>query len=164
MSFPHKSLVLRCNRFLGKELVERGLIGAEDLAEANEKLLEALETQRHKASLLNILVHETEKLREEELIDHQISEEKLPLINLMNIPSLGVESHNLDPDLCYATSSLPFDRIGEYHLIATAFYLSQPARDHWKETIDGRIRWYVTSLQSMGDALQQLAESSKVES
>jgi len=159
MDNPHRPLTLRCNRFLGRELVSRGLISAADLNEANGKLLDYLEKGFIRTSLLHILITETQKLDEAVWIDHLVKEEGLSLINLNQIPVRHFETRELDSEVCFATWSLPFDRIGNYTQVATNFYLSEPCRLYWKEAIEGPILWYATTVHSMAEALGRLVET-----
>lgn len=161
MKNPYRPLTLRCNRFLGRELVSRGLVSATDLDEANGKLLESLEQGFIRTSLLNILITETEKLDESSLIDYLVKEENLSLINLNHIPVRHLETRDLDSEVCFATWTFPFDRIGEYTQVATNFYLSEPCRMYWEELIEGPILWYVTSVHSMANALGRLIETAE---
>ncbi|MEM8548068.1 MAG: TRAP transporter TatT component family protein [Pseudomonadota bacterium] len=65
-----RPLILRSNRFLGSALIERGLVTAEDLEVANEKLLETIQAGDIRgASLLNILIYEQKALDEALLLD-----------------------------------------------------------------------------------------------
>lgn len=153
----HRPLILRSNRFLGSALVERALLTNENLEVANEKLLEIIQSGNlRKANLLNILLYELNVLDESKLIDTLIEEFHLGLIDLANYDLSALKEMGLDFDLCWATFTVPFDKVENYVKIATSYYLSKPARTYWEEQFEGaQIIWYISSLGSVVNTLER---------
>ncbi len=152
-----RPLVLRSNRFLGAALLERGLVTNEDLEAANEKLLEIVQAgDLRGASLLNILIFELKALDEAKLIDSLVDQDDVSLIDLGNYDLGKFREMRLNTDLCWATFTLPFDRVEDFYMVATGYYLSEPAKQYWTEQLEGKILWYVASLTSISAALDQV--------
>jgi hypothetical protein len=155
----YRPLVMRSNRFLGSALVERNLIEVPDLEAANSRLLEVIKCgELRQASLLNILFFDLSVLEEEDLIERVLEEAGLGLIELANYDLTRVEHLVPDVNLCWATQTVPFDRIEGFNFLATSYYLSQPARKHWEEALEGEIIWYVTPTSSVANALETLEQ------
>lgn len=152
-----RPLILRSNRFLGSALVERALITNEDLEAANEKLLEIIQSGDLKgANLLNILLYDLNVLDESKLIDNIVDEYHLGMVDLMNYDLSAMKDMNLNYDLCWATFTVPFDRVEDFVMIGTAYYLSKPAVNFWEEQFEGtNIIWYVCSLSSVAGAMER---------
>jgi len=161
----NRPLILRSNRFLGSALVERALITNESLEAANEKLLDIIQSGNLKgASLLNILLYDLGVLNENELIDKIVEEYRLGMIDLTSYDLNSLREIELDLDLCWVTFTVPFDRIENFVKIATAYYLSKPARAFWEEQFAGsQIIWYVSSLASIAGALDRFVGELNVE-
>lgn len=118
-----RPLILRSNRFLGSALVERGLVTSEDLEAANEKLLETIQSgDMRGASLLNILIYELKALDEAQLIDSLVEIDEVSLVDLSNYDLARFRDYKLDRDLCWATYTIPFDRVEDFNMVATGYY------------------------------------------
>lgn len=155
----HRPLILRSNRFLGSTLVNKNLIKVDDLENANQKLLEIVQADNLKgASLLNILLFQLRSVEENTIINAVLEEHHLGLIDLANYELLNTAPPDLDVDLCWATWTVPFDRVDKFTFLATAYYLSQPAIKAWEDKIQGPIVWYVSNLSSITTAIQALDE------
>lgn len=160
----HRALILRSNRFLGSALVDKGLVSAGDLEEANGKFMEAIQSAELKrASILSTLLFELKKLDEAKLLDYLVDEEKLGLVDL-NFMELGsLRPMNVDLSLCWASSTVPFDYVEGTYLVATCYYLSAPVVKHWEDMLDGRVIWYGTSISSLSRALERIEEIHETE-
>lgn len=160
----HRALILRSNRFLGSALVERGLVSVDDLESANEKFMEAIQSSELKrASILSTLLYESKALEEQKLLEHLVDEEGLGLIDLNQIELRSLRSYNVELSLCWATSTIPFDKIEDTYMVATCYWLSAPVVKHWEELLDGRVIWYGTSTNSMTRALERIEEIHEAE-
>ena len=160
----HRALILRSNRFLGSALVDRGLVSVNDLELANEKFMEAVQSSELKrASILSTLLFETKALEEKALIEHLVEEEGIGLIDLSHIELRSLRPFNLDIALCWASSTIPFDKIENTYMLATCYRLSAPVIKYWEEFFDGRVIWYGTSTTSMSRALERLEEIHETE-
>lgn len=160
----HRALILRSNRFLGSALVERGLVSVDDLESANEKFMEAIQSSELKrASILNTLLFESKALEEQALLEHLVEEEGIGLIDLAHVDLRSLRPMNVDLSLCWASSTIPFDKIEDTYMVATCYRLSAPVVKHWEELLDGRVIWYGTSTSSMTRALEQIEEIHEAE-
>lgn len=153
----HRSLLLRGNRFLGSALVAAGLIQPDQQQAASQRLLEVIQSDNLKqASLLYILVYEMQVLKENDLVNHLIERGVHGMIDLHNYKIEEVFDRTLDLELCWTTWSLPFDRIEDIHLVASAYLLSDPVVKHWEGLLGGKIIWYITSAASLLEAFDRL--------
>ncbi|MBC2593124.1 hypothetical protein H5P28_02510 [Ruficoccus amylovorans] len=164
-----RPLVLRSNRFLGAALLERDLVSNADLETANEKLLEVVQAgDLRSASLLNILIFELKALDETKLIDSLMERDEVSLIDLGNYDLGKFREMRVNIDVCWATFTIPFDRVEDFYMVATGYYLSEPAKQYWAEQFDGNILWYVASITSIAEALdragRELGELKEAES
>ncbi|MGE9293165.1 MAG: hypothetical protein ACQKBW_06100 [Puniceicoccales bacterium] len=151
-----RPLVLRSNRFLGAALLDRGLVTNEDLESANEKLLEIVQAGDLKgASLLNILIFELKALDEAALIDSLMDTDDVSLVDLTNYELSKFREMRINMDVCWATFTIPFDHVEDFYMVATGYYLSEPAKQYWIEQFDGKILWYVASINSIAEALDR---------
>lgn len=149
---------MRANRLLGAALVEQNLIKVEDLEAANDKLLAmtAADSLRQR-TVLGILVHDLKILVEEELLQHLVETAGIGLVDLRDY-EVSEEAHKLlDPEAAWATWTVPFDKEGEFFLVATAYYLSPAVRSFWEKQLNGPILWYGTTLGQIADFLDQQA-------
>lgn len=152
-----RALILRSNRFLGSSLVDRGLVSVNDLELANEKFMEAIQASELKrASILNTLLFDTKSLEEHALLEHIVEEEGLGLIDLNHIDLRSLRPFGVDLSLCWATSTIPFDKIENTYMLATCYGLSEPVVKHWQELLNSPILWYATSSASMTRALDRI--------
>ena len=160
----YRALILRGNRFLGSSLVDKGLLSMNDLESANEKFMGAIQggEMRH-ASILTSLIYDLKVLDESKMIEFIVEEHELGLIDLSFIELQSLRPMNVDIDLCWATSTVPFDHVDGIYLVATCYYLSAPVIKHWEESLGGQIIWYTTSCTSMTRALEKIADIHQAE-
>lgn len=159
-----RPLILRSNRFLGSALLERNLIKVEHLEAANEKLLEHVQNgDMRAANLLNILLFDLKSIDENALIEAVAEDEAVGMIDLMNYDMAKFREINVDIELCYATYTVPFDRVEDFTMVATAYYLSKPTVQYWEETIGGNIIWYICSVASIANAIERAAQLARNE-
>jgi hypothetical protein len=111
--------------------VEHNLVKIEDLEAANERLLEVMATGAAPAVLgAGILAYEMKVLREEDVLHHAVDDRwRIGLVDLRDyeVPD-EVRKKSMDPDACWATWSVPFDREEDFYFVATAYYLSPAVR------------------------------------
>lgn len=152
----HRALILRSNRFLGSSLVDKGLVSSSDLEQANEKLMHAIQASDFKgASILTPLIFEQKVLDEGRMIEAIVEEHDLGLVDLNFCQLKSIKDLNVDLSLCWATSTVPFDRMGDTHMVATCYYMSAPVLKAWEEAL-GDVLWYATSMSSISKGLEQL--------
>jgi len=152
----NRPLVLRSNRFFGSALIDAGLIDNEALESANERLLEAVQQGDHRgANLLNILLYDLKVLDETALLDHLVESNPVGIIDLANYDISTIGQLDVNIELCWSTFTLPFDRVENLTMIASAYYLSKPAVNYWDEQFGGQTIWYITSVASIADALER---------
>ena len=155
----YRALILRSNRFLGSSLVDKGLLSINDLESANERFMAAIQAGEMKhASILNSLVYELKVLDEDKLINYTVDEHETGVVDLSFYELQSLKKMAVDPDLCWATSTVPFDVIEGTYLLATCYHLSAPVVKQWETTLKGKVIWYVTSCASMIRALERLEE------
>lgn len=153
----HRALILRGNRFLGSALVDKGMISMGDLEAANEKFMEAVQDPEVTSpSILSTLLFERKALEENTLIHYLVEESDLGLIDLNQVTLKSLRPINVDLSLCWATSTVPFDKVENTYLLATCYYLSAPVVKHWEEALGGRVIWYATTMSSMAQALERI--------
>lgn len=146
---------MRSNRLLGAALVEKNLVTVEQLESATERLLQVIDGgSDREACLLAILIHETKAFTEEALIDHLHDEAALAPIDLAQIDVVDDLKLSLDPGVCWATWSVPFDKDDDVHYVATAYHLSAAVRQYWEKELGDPIIWYVTTLESISTFLE----------
>ena len=154
-----RALILRSNRFLVNTLSENGLVSADDIDEANEKLLDAIEAGNlRQVSVLNILIFDLKKLEEKDYIDLVVKKFRIGLIALRNYRPRPLGNEMNDPDLCWATWTVPFDLVGDYYLVASAYYPSRPVVEHWEEIADRPIVWYGTTIQDITETIDRITQ------
>jgi len=150
----YRNLILRSSRNLGASLIRLNLITEEQLDEAYQKLLEALQKGSfNQACLLKYLVYELEALDEAKLLKAST----FPLIDLHNYDVPHPGTFDVELDLCYATWTIPYDREQNYYFLATAFNLSEPVIEHWEKLLPGKILWYTTNLTSIAHAFEAMS-------
>jgi len=160
----HRALILRSNRFLGSSLVDKGLVSASDLDEANGKFMEAIQAADLKrASILSTLVFDLKKMDEAHLLDYMVEENKLGLIDLNFVELRSLRSMNVDLSLCWASSTVPFDYVEGTYMLATCYYMSAPVIKYWEHLLDGNVIWYGTSISSLSRALERIEEIHQAE-
>lgn len=155
----NRPLILRSNRFLGSALLERELITNEQLEAANEILLNSVQSgDLRSVNLLNILLFELKVLDEDLLIDRVIEEAKIGLVDLRNYDLSNFSDYKVSTDLCAATYTLPFDRVEDIYMVATAYYLSKPVIQFWEEQLPGKVIWYVASAATISEAIERVEQ------
>jgi GSPII_E N-terminal domain. len=153
---------MRANRLLGASLVEQNLVKIEDLETANEQLLELVASEQpRQTTVLGILAYKLKALREEDVLQHLVDEHGLGLVDLRNYDASEELKKTLDIGACWATWTVPFDREDDFHLVATAYYLSPAVRTYWEKKYEGPIIWYGTTLEMIGDFLEKIENSSR---
>lgn len=160
----HRALILRSNRFLGSALVDRGLVSVDDLELANEKFMDAFQAAELKrASILNTLLFDIKSLDEHILLEHLVEEFGLGLIDLDFVELRSLRSYGIDLSLCWATSTIPFDKIENTYMLATCYRFSAPVLKYWEEQLNGAVIWYGSASVSMTRGLERLEEIHEVE-
>lgn len=152
------SLVLKSNRALSSRLSEVGLVGMKDLDAANEIFVSSLrEKDVRYSSLLRVLLFETQSLKESDLLGYQLRELKLGAIPLgsYHVSEELIAGFRLDE--CIATWTLPVDLMGEIHVMASAYYLSDFVRQFWEQKI-GRenLLWSVCPYMELDSLFEKL--------
>jgi hypothetical protein len=157
MASTHRTLLMRANRLMGANLVEANLVKIEDLEKANERLLEILATdQPRQCTVLGVLAYEMKVLREEDVLQHAVDVEGIGLVDLRHYEIPDEVRKATDPDACWATWSVPFDREEDFHFIATAYHLSPAVRTFWEKQLDGPILWFGATLETIADYLEKI--------
>ena len=160
----HRALILRSNRFLGSSLVDKGLLTMNDLESANEKFMASIQKADLKhASILNTLVYDLKVLDENQLIEYMVEEQGLSLIDLTFINLQSLRPMGIEPDLCWATSTIPFDKVEDTYMLASCYYLSAPVVKQWEAVLNGHVIWYATTCASMTRALEKMEEIHEAE-
>jgi hypothetical protein len=149
---------MRANRLLGAQLVEHNLVKIEDLEAANEKFIEVVSSdQPRQSTILGILAYDMKVLKEDDVLHHLVEAEGLGLVDLRDYDVLDETRRKLDPNACWATWCVPFDREEEFWFVATAYYLSPAVRTYWEKELGGPILWFGTTLETIADYLEQHA-------
>ncbi|MGB0415868.1 MAG: hypothetical protein ACPGKS_03360 [Coraliomargarita sp.] len=155
----HRALILRSNRFLGSSLVDKGLVSTADLEAANERFMQSIQSADLKsASILTPLTFELKALDEAKLIDHLVDENEIGLVDLRHVKMQSLKDWGVDLSLCWATSTVPFDKMGDAYLLATCYYLSAPVVKCWEDLLGSNILWYATTMSSLSNGLEQLED------
>lgn len=145
-------------------MVDKGLVSVADLEAANEKFMAAMQSDSAKhASILTTLLHEVKVLDESALINQIVDEHDLGLIDLDFIKPISLRPMNVDLEVCWATSTLPFDHVEDTYMVASCYYLSAPVIKYWEEQLEGRVIWYATTAVSMSRALGRVQEMHEAE-
>jgi len=155
----YRALILRSIRFLGSALVDRGLVSVNDLETANETFMEAIQASELKrASILNTLLFDTKALDEQALLECLVEESGIGLIDLNHVELRSLRPFDVDLSLCWASSTIPFDKIEKTYMLATCYQFSAPVLKYWEELLDSPIIWYGTSSASMTRGLERIEE------
>jgi hypothetical protein len=154
---PYRNLLLRSNRYLGAALVEADLVGIADLETATERLLEnAAAGQPRRCNVLGILAYDLKVLKEEDVLQHLVDEHTSGLVDLRDVELADELKQTLDPAVCWATWTLPFDREEGFNFVATASCLSSAVRAYWEKHLDGPILWYGATIEAIADQIEKL--------
>ncbi|MEZ5414336.1 MAG: hypothetical protein R3F03_08480 [Opitutaceae bacterium] len=156
MSQPQRPLLMRANRLMGAALVERNLVKIEELEQANERLLQIVDASPpRQCTVLGVLAYEMKALKEEDVVQYLVEQEGLGVIDLRGY-EVGEESlKGLDLAACWATWSVPFDKVDGFHFIASAYWLSPAVRTFWEKQLDGPILWFATTLEGIADFIEK---------
>ncbi len=151
-------LAEQANRTLAAELAVRKWARAGDLAEA----LRIWEERRagdssQKSSLLGILAHELKGLDESAVLQRQMETDGIGLIDLGACVVPAEILPQLDLEVCRASWSVPFSRVGKFTFMASAYPLSSAVREFWAERLGGLVFWYGCTQAGMTDFLAQCA-------
>ncbi|MGE9297271.1 MAG: hypothetical protein ACQKBV_13390 [Puniceicoccales bacterium] len=159
-----RPLILRSNRFFGSALIERQLISTDDLEAANEKLLELVQSgEMRSANLLNLLLFDLKAIDENALIELVTDEQPVGMIDLAHYDMAKFRELRADIEICYATYTIPFDKVEDFTMVATAYYLSKPTVQYWEELLGGNVIWYVSSVASIVEAIERAAQIASTE-
>lgn len=157
MSLETRSILMRANRLFGAALVEANLVNMDQLEAANEKLLEAIANgDSRQSSLLGILAYDMKIIQEGDILQHCVDEHGNGMVELRNYEVNEELRKALDPDVCWATWTVPFDREEDFTFVATAYYLSPAVRNYWDKQLGGNILWYGTTMEEIGEFLEKL--------
>jgi hypothetical protein len=152
---------MRANRLMGAQLVEQNFVKISDLEAANEKLLERLSSgEARQSTVLGILAYELKVLREEDVLAQLAENESLGLVDLRYYEINDDVKKLIDPDPCWATWSVPFDREEDVTCIATAYWLSPAVRAYWEKQVTGPIMWFGTTLEAIAEYLEKIQSAS----
>ena len=159
MNRQTSSLLIKSNRVLGTRIVEAGLCSLEEMDRANEAFIAFARAKDIKrSSLLRVLVYDNQTLKEESLLDHQLEHFPVGAVMLENY-DLDEELLSEHPlELLRASWTLPIDKVNGRWFLATAYYMSDIVRQFWEDRLDGRITWFISSLNQMEMAFDSLAE------
>ncbi len=163
MSAPseHRSLLMKANRQLGLTLADRNLLQAEQLQEATDRWLEWVAGGERGASLLRVLTQSLKFLREEDLLQHAMAREEAGLVDLRDF-DVPAEFRRLpDPGLCWATWTVPFDRLAGFTCLASAYVLSPVVKAHWEGQIQGPVLWFGTTMDGVSEPLGRLGSPAR---
>ena len=141
-------------------MVNKGLLSSGDLEAANEKFMEAIQSPEllKNASILTTLLYDLKVLDEARLLEHIVEEHGIGLIDLNHIELRTLPGVELDLSLCWASSTIPFDKVEETYMVATCYYMSAPVVKCWEELLGGKVVWYGTSMASMSRGLERLED------
>ena len=148
---------MRGNRTMGSALADANLITIGQLDQANERLLELMggDPEPRQCTLIGVLVNDLKVQTEEDILLH-MADAGIGLVCLAECEIPEEVKKALDPAACWATWTIPFDREGDYHLIATAHYYSPAVRSYWEKQCKGPVLWYGTTIEEIADYLEKL--------
>lgn len=153
----HRPLFMRANRLLGSALVEHNLVKFEDLEAANERVLElAAQGDFRQASVLGILVCDKKVLKEEDVLRSVMEEQGVGIVDLRNYDVPEEIRRDLDPGMCWASWTVPYDKEEDFWFVATAYYLSNAVRTHWEKKLGGTVIWHATTMDVIAEFLEKL--------
>ena len=157
MANPQRPLLLHANRLLGAALVEHNLVKIEDLEKADERLLQIVASSPpRQCTVLGILADELKVVREEDDVQYLVENGGISAVDLRfyEVPEEIPPTLNLAT--CWATWSLPFDKVDGFNFVASAYYLSPVVRSHWENLLNGPILWFGTAFEGIADYLEKL--------
>jgi hypothetical protein len=151
------SMLLKANRVLGTRLVEAGLTKNDDMDRANALFVErARAKDLRRASLLWILIYESQTLDESKLMDYQLA--------TYGLGALLLENYDVDPviltgqsiDLMRASWTLPVDHLNGRWFLASAYYLSEVVRKYWEDQLGSRVSWMISPINQFEPVFEKL--------
>jgi len=157
------SLCLKANRALGAALVAQNLVTFEDQDVAMEQFITAYRDRDWvRASLLRVLLFETQRLDETKLMDRQMEDSSLPAVPLDQYRVRPEIMEQYEADFCAITRTIAFDAVGNTTFLATSYYLSPAVREYWENLLPGPAIWYLTPLGAIDLLLEKrLAEAAE---
>lgn len=156
MSQPPRPLLMRANRLMGAALVERNLVKIEALEQANERLLQIVDSSPpRQCTVLGVLAYELKVLKEEDLAQYLVEQEGLGVVDLRCYEITEDALRTLDWGACWATWSVPFDQVDGFHFVASAYWLSPAVRTFWEKQLGGPILWFATTLEGIADFIEK---------
>lgn len=157
MSQQQRSLLMRANRLMGAALVERNLVKIEDLEQASQRLLQMVAgSPLRQCTVLGILAYELKVVKEEDIVQFLVEQENIGTVDLRCYEVPEGMAKDLDVGNCWATWSVPFDHVDDFHFVASAYYPSQAVRTHWEKKLGGPILWFATTLEGIADHLEKI--------
>ena len=163
MSAPseHRSLLMKANRQLGLTLADRNLLSASQLQEANDRWLEWVAGGERGASLLRVLTQSLHFLREEDVLRHAMEHERAGLVDLRDFDVPDEFRRLSDAGACWATWTVPFDKLDGITCLASAYVLSPVVKAHWEAQIPGPVLWFGTTLDGLAEHFGRLGTSAR---
>ena len=156
MSQSQRPLLMRANRLMGAALVERNLVKIEELEQANERLLQIVDASPpRQCTVLGVLAYEMKALKEEDVVQYLVEQEGLGVIDLRCYEVAEETVKTLDLGACWATWSVPFDKVDGFHFIASAYWLSPAVRTFWEKQLGGPLLWFSTTLEGIADFIEK---------
>jgi hypothetical protein len=153
-----RSLLMRANRLLGASLVEANLLTVDQLENANDKLLELIaDGVPRQCTLLGVLAYDLKAVKEEDVLQYCVDEHSIGLVDLRHYETAEELRLGLSHAACWATWTVPFDRDGDFTLVASAYYLSPSVRAFWEKQLGGQLIWYGAPLEAIADTLDRWA-------
>lgn len=159
--FEHRSLMMRANRLFGANLVERNLLPLEGLEAANTKFLDTAGTPGPNGlpkHLMHVLLYDTQSLKEDALVAHQVDELGYGLVDLRYVDPIE-EFRSRYLGQAWATLTLPFDREEDVSYMASCYNLSPVVREFWEKELGGKLLWHVTCLDSFTETIEALRKA-----
>jgi hypothetical protein len=155
---PLADLAEQANRTLAAELATRKWARTETLEGAYRLWQERRAGDQSQASnLLGLLAQELKGLDEHAVLRQQMEADGIGLVDLRTcvVPTEIVPQ--LDLEVCRATWSVPFGRVGKFTFMATAYHLSAAVRTFWEDRLGGVVLWYGATLAGLADFLAKCA-------
>lgn len=157
-------LVLKANRSLGSRLGEIGLVGVDHLDEANEVFISRLkEGTLGDASLLRVLLFDLQALSENDLVTHQIENDRVGATSLDAYAIQDEVAASVSLEECIATWTVPVDLWHGTTFLASAYQPSEFVRHFWSERIEGPVSWLVCPFGSMENYFERRIEAARNE-
>lgn len=101
---------------------------------------------------------ETQALSEAGLLDEQIDNHGLSPCSLERVQIDPKEWEDIEIDACFATRTIPMDRVDDIVFLATSSYLSRPVREYWEGKYGQTLVWYLAPFAQIEEWLLRFAE------